>query len=42
MYYKKNENEPVTKIINGKGIATLHDEDGNFLKSIKYDKGLPE
>jgi antitoxin component YwqK of YwqJK toxin-antitoxin module len=41
-YYKINENIPVSTILKGNGTATLYDEAGNFLKSIKYQNGLPE
>ncbi|HLB53427.1 MAG TPA: hypothetical protein VJK48_06955 [Chlamydiales bacterium] len=40
-YYKKNQNDPVSTIVNGKGIATLYDEDGYFLRKVTYSKGKP-
>jgi antitoxin component YwqK of YwqJK toxin-antitoxin module len=41
-YYKNNENIPISTILNGRGTATLYDEKGNFIKSIKYQNGYPE
>ncbi|HNA62060.1 MAG TPA: hypothetical protein PKW79_03180 [Rhabdochlamydiaceae bacterium] len=41
-YFKKWEKNPISKIENGKGVATLFDQDGKFLKKITYDKGLPQ
>jgi antitoxin component YwqK of YwqJK toxin-antitoxin module len=41
-YYKKDEKIPISTILNGNGTANLFDEDGNFLKSIKYIKSIPE
>ncbi len=41
-YYKKDEKTPVSTITNGNGIATMHDENGFFLKTIKYNKSFPE
>jgi antitoxin component YwqK of YwqJK toxin-antitoxin module len=40
-YYEKNISEPISKIQNGTGIATLYQEDGSFLRKIKYKKGMP-
>jgi antitoxin component YwqK of YwqJK toxin-antitoxin module len=40
-YYKKGDNYPVSKVLDGNGKATIYDEDGIFLKSIKYVKGVP-
>lgn len=41
-YYKKGDNIPVSQIIEGRGIATLFDEQGTFLQKIEYVRGLPE
>ena len=41
-YYKKNDSLPVSTVNNGSGTVTLYDSDGNFLKSIKYLKGVPQ
>ena len=41
-YYKKDENIPISTILTGNGIATLYDEDGHFLKTVKYNKGNPD
>jgi antitoxin component YwqK of YwqJK toxin-antitoxin module len=40
-YYKKNQKEPVSTIMNGNGVAYLYDEEGVFLKKITYVKGKP-
>ena len=40
-YYKKSQNEPVSTIVNGNGIASLYDENGIFLKKVTYAKGKP-
>lgn len=40
-YYKKGDKKPVSKISNKKGIATLYDPEGYFLKKISYEKGVP-
>lgn len=40
-YYKKGDKKPVSKISNKKGIATLYDPEGYFLKKIFYEKGIP-
>jgi antitoxin component YwqK of YwqJK toxin-antitoxin module len=41
-YFKKWEKNPVTKIENGNGVATLFDKEGRFTKKIVYEKGLPQ
>lgn len=40
-YYKKGERQPVSRIVDGKGTATLYDGEGNFLQNIPYNKGRP-
>lgn len=40
-YYKLNQKDPISKVINGNGIATLFDEKGRLIKKIKYVNGLP-
>lgn len=35
-YFKPSSFSPVSKVINGNGIATLYDGDGTFLKKITY------
>ena len=40
-YYKKGQNEPVSTILNGNGIASLYDENGIFMKKIIYANGKP-
>ncbi len=40
-YYRMGEKIPISKIENGKGVATLFNSDGNFLKKIHYESGRP-
>lgn len=40
-YYKKKDKRPVSTIVQGRGVATLYDPEGYFLKKIPYEKGLP-
>lgn len=40
-YYKRNQREPVSSVINGNGIASLYDEQGIFLRKVPYIKGKP-
>lgn len=40
-YFRAGEKIPVSKIENGKGIATLFDARGNFTKKITYNEGKP-
>lgn len=40
-YFKKGDKKPVSKIEDGKGVATLFTSDGIFLKKISYEKGKP-
>lgn len=40
-YYKKGDRKAVSKIENGKGLATLYDSEGRFLRKVSYEKGIP-
>jgi len=40
-YFKKGEATPISKVISGKGTATLFDADGNFLRRTSYVDGKP-
>lgn len=40
-YMKKGEENPVSRVINGKGTAMIYDKDGNFVRKIEYRKGQP-
>ncbi len=40
-YFKIDEKNPTSTIINGNGVATLFDSKGRFLKKITYKDGLP-
>jgi antitoxin component YwqK of YwqJK toxin-antitoxin module len=41
-YFKKWDKKPTSKVENGKGIATIHDSEGRFLRKIVYEKGVPQ
>ena len=41
-YLKKPNTTPISKVINGKGIATLFDADGKTLRKVSYQEGLPQ
>jgi antitoxin component YwqK of YwqJK toxin-antitoxin module len=41
-YFKKDGKKPISKIENGKGIATLSDKEGRLIKKIVYEKGIPQ
>ena len=40
-YFKMNDTDPITKILDGNGTATLYDEKGGFIRKIHYEKGNP-
>lgn len=40
-YFKKGDKKPVSKVEDGKGIATLYTSEGIFWKKIPYEKGKP-
>lgn len=40
-YFKKGEDVPTTRVANGEGVATIFDKEGNFVRKIHYEKGLP-
>jgi antitoxin component YwqK of YwqJK toxin-antitoxin module len=40
-YFRKGEKIPVSIINKGKGIATLFDAEGNFLRKMNYISGMP-
>lgn len=40
-YYKKGEKTPASFIASGKGIATLFDAEGHFLRRVTYLNGVP-
>lgn len=41
LYYRKGKTDPVSTVVGGKGIATLFDSEGIFLRKVFYDKGKP-
>ncbi len=40
-YFKKGEEFPQSRVVQGAGIATIFDAKGNFLRKTEYQKGLP-
>lgn len=40
-YYRKSEKQPVSKVIGGRGLATIFDGDGNLLRKTNYNNGSP-
>lgn len=38
-YFRKGDRFPVSKVVNGKGMATLFDAEGNFLRKVNYRNG---
>lgn len=41
-YYRQGEKQPVSEVLDGKGIVTLFDHEGNFLRKVNYLNGKPE
>ncbi len=41
-YYKKGERIPISLINEGKGLATIFDSEGNFVRKVSYNNGKPE
>ena len=40
-YYKKGDKDPVSRVIKGKGVATIYNVEGYFVRKVFYDKGTP-
>ncbi len=40
-YFKNGSDTPVSRVINGCGLATIYDKDGVLIRSIEYKQGLP-
>lgn len=40
-YMKRGEENPISRVVNGKGTATIYDAEGNFVHKIEYQKGYP-
>ncbi len=40
-YFRKGDRIPVSRIMQGKGTATLFDQDGNFLRKLEYYNSRP-
>ncbi len=41
-YFKKQEKTAICEVLNGTGLAIIHDPDGNLLKKISYFNGKPQ
>lgn len=41
-YFEKGERSPVSEVSNGKGVATLYDAEGTFLRKVNYNNGKPD
>lgn len=40
-YYRKGDSHPISEINGGKGLATLFDSEGSFLRKIDYNNSAP-
>jgi antitoxin component YwqK of YwqJK toxin-antitoxin module len=40
-YFKKDNTSPSSRIVEGSGIASLYDSEGNFLRQVNYNEGKP-
>ncbi len=40
-YLKKGEDLPVSRVTKGRGVATIFDKNGHFIRKIEYAKGTP-
>lgn len=40
-YFRKGEKKPVSQVINGEGVATIFDANGNYIRKIEYELGSP-
>lgn len=40
-YFKKGDKRPVSEVISGNGLVTMHDAEGNYLHKFSYAKGMP-
>lgn len=40
-YYKKEQKHPISQVHLGKGVATIYDDEGNFLRRLTYSNGKP-
>lgn len=41
-YFQKGSSLPISKVVSGKGLATLYDGGGEFLKKVRYEDGFPD
>ncbi len=40
-YFKKGERDPITRVVDGNGTATLYDKEGTMAHRISYENGRP-
>ena len=40
-YFKKGDKSPVTKVVFGRGLVSLFDGDGHFIRKMAYQNGFP-
>lgn len=40
-YMKRGDEISITRVVNGKGTATIYDSEGNFIHKVEYQKGYP-
>ncbi len=40
-YFKKGDKQPISRVEDGHGTATLHHAEGYFLRKTSYEKGMP-
>ena len=40
-YYKRGEEEPISKVEKGEGLATLYTSEGHFHSKVTYERGQP-
>ncbi len=41
-YFRRGENYPISRVKDSKGLVTLFDEEGNFIRKINYLDGVPK
>lgn len=41
-YFKQGEKIPTSQVLQGKGLATIYDADGHFVRKTSYENGKPE
>lgn len=41
-YFRKSDRQSISQVINGEGIATFYDPEGNYLRKVNYFNGKPD